>query len=223
MINEDFLLQFRKAHADKDDFLDIVRNAKLAEWKPFDKVNDLKEKFKDAQSKVDVDPFNLEKRKNAVSLMNEYSQVAEDELKILHQKAKMRWLEEGDKNTSYFHNIIKTRKHKSRIESICCEDGKRVEGNLVNEQFVNHFRKFLGSSFPVTSLRSKGDIVILKLSDAEANDMIKDVSDKEIKEALFDIDSSKAAVKEFFKNGKVLGEINATLIALVSKMDTPNK
>ncbi|GJY52457.1 RNA-directed DNA polymerase, eukaryota, reverse transcriptase zinc-binding domain protein [Tanacetum coccineum] len=213
----------------------------------FDKVNDLKEKFKDAQSKVDVDPFNLEKRKNAVSQMNEYSQVAEDELKILHQKAKMRWLEEGDKNTSYFHNIIKTRKHKSRIESICCEDGKRVEGNLVNEQFVNHFRKFLGSSFPVTSLRSKGDIVILKLSDAEANDMIKDVSDKEIKEALFDIDSSKAAgpdgyslcifkkawniigtdvclaVKEFFKNGKILGEINATLIALVSKMDTPNK
>ncbi|GJW20329.1 Myb-related protein 2-like protein [Tanacetum coccineum] len=130
---------------------------------------------------------------------------------------------------------------------ICCEDGKRVEGNLVNEQFVNHFHKFLRSSFPVTSLRSKGDIVILRLSDVEANDMIKDDSYKEIKEALFDIDSSKAAgpdgyslcffkkawniigtdvclaVKEFFKNGKIIGEINATLIALVSKMDTPNK
>ncbi|GKE79138.1 RNA-directed DNA polymerase, eukaryota, reverse transcriptase zinc-binding domain protein, partial [Tanacetum coccineum] len=31
------------------------------------------------------------------------------------------------------------------------------------------------------------------------------------------------AVREFFQNGKILGEINATLIALVPKIDTPNK
>ncbi|GJU75149.1 RNA-directed DNA polymerase, eukaryota, reverse transcriptase zinc-binding domain protein [Tanacetum coccineum] len=189
--------RFANYVADKDDFLDIVRDGwnhnvrgchmyrvvqklKLLK-KPLNKLNwqngnlfykdnDLKEKFKDAQSKVDADPFNLEKRKNAVSLMNEYSQVAKDELKLLHQKAKIRWLEEGDKI------LLRVKKHKSIIESICCEDGKRVEGNLVNEQFVNHFHKFLGSSFPVTSLRSKGDIVILKLSDVEANDMIKDDS-----------------------------------------------
>ncbi|GJV35561.1 RNA-directed DNA polymerase, eukaryota, reverse transcriptase zinc-binding domain protein [Tanacetum coccineum] len=92
-----------------------------------------------------------------------------------------------------------------------------------------------------------GDIVNLKLTEAEAADMIKDVSDKEIKEALFDIDSSKAAgsygytscffkkacdiigtdicldVREFFVSGRILGEINATLIALVPKIDTPNK
>nr|GEW12240.1 hypothetical protein [Tanacetum cinerariifolium] len=174
--------RFANYVADKKDFLDVVRE-----------VNVLKEKLKDAQSKVDADPFNLEKRKNAVSIMNEYSQVAEDELKLLHQKAKVRWLEEGDKNTSYFHNIIKTRKHKSKIETICCEDGKRVEGNQVNAQFVNHFHTFLGTSYPISPLNSIGDIAVLKLFKAEANDMIKDVSDKDIKDALFDINSTKAA------------------------------
>ncbi|GJY95063.1 RNA-directed DNA polymerase, eukaryota, reverse transcriptase zinc-binding domain protein [Tanacetum coccineum] len=73
------------------------------------------------------------------------------------------------------------------------------------------------------------------------------VTNEEIKAALFDIDSSKAAcpdgynscffkkawscigeevslvVKDFFLNGKMLGEINATLIASVPKLDTPNK
>ncbi|GJR34251.1 RNA-directed DNA polymerase, eukaryota, reverse transcriptase zinc-binding domain protein [Tanacetum coccineum] len=135
--------RFANYVADKKDFLDVVREG----WNHDVRVNVLKEKLKDSQSKVDADPFNLEKRKNAGSIMNKYSQAAaEDELKLLHQKAKVRWLEEGDKNTSNFYNIIKTRKHKSRIESICCEDGKRVEGNLVNSQFVNHFQTFLGTS-----------------------------------------------------------------------------
>ncbi|GKA44130.1 hypothetical protein Tco_0736854, partial [Tanacetum coccineum] len=85
----------------------------------------------------------------------------------------------------------------------------------------------------------------LSLDEAEA--MIVEVSDKEITEALFDIDINKASVpysytsfsfmkawrivgkevclafKEFFANGKLLGEVNATLIALVPKMEVPNK
>nr|GEW08179.1 RNA-directed DNA polymerase, eukaryota, reverse transcriptase zinc-binding domain protein [Tanacetum cinerariifolium] len=77
--------------------------------------------------------------------------------------------------------------------------------------------------------------------------MVSEVCDKEIKDALFDIDGDKAsgpdgfsseffkkawdligkdfcsAVKEFFRSGKLLGEINATLIALIPKVSTPHK
>nr|GEU62973.1 hypothetical protein [Tanacetum cinerariifolium] len=212
----------------------------------FVKANSLKEKLKELQSKMDDDPSNLTKRQNAVELVNEYTTVAEDELKLLHQKAIIQWLKEGDKNSAYFHNILKARKNKSRIESICCEDGSRVEGNLVNGQFVENFQKFSGTTLPVSSMNSMGDIVKQKHSEAKALDMIKEVSDKEIKEALFDIDSSKAAgpngytscffkkawgiigndiclaIREFFITRRILREINATLIALVPKIDTPN-
>nr|GEX23297.1 RNA-directed DNA polymerase, eukaryota, reverse transcriptase zinc-binding domain protein [Tanacetum cinerariifolium] len=84
------------------------------------------------------------------------------------------------------------------IETICCEDDSRVEGDLVNARFVRHFQNFLGTTFPVSPMSSMGDIVKLKLSEAKAIDMIKDVR-------------------------RILGEINATLIALVPKIDTPNK
>nr|GEV34469.1 hypothetical protein [Tanacetum cinerariifolium] len=77
--------------------------------------------------------------------------------------------------------------------------------------------------------------------------MIVDVTDQEIKVTLFDIDNNKAPgpdcfsscffkkawefighdvcddIKEFFYNGKLLGEANATMIALVPKCSVPLK
>ncbi|GJT94007.1 RNA-directed DNA polymerase, eukaryota, reverse transcriptase zinc-binding domain protein [Tanacetum coccineum] len=81
----------------------------------------------------------------------------------------------------------------------------------------------------------------------DSNEMIKKVSKKEVKEALFDIKDEKApgpdrftskffketwgtvredvclAIQQFFETGKLLGEVNATLISLVPKIKTPNK
>ncbi|GKE78342.1 RNA-directed DNA polymerase, eukaryota, reverse transcriptase zinc-binding domain protein [Tanacetum coccineum] len=86
-----------------------------------------------------------------------------------------------------------------------------------------------------------------KLSSADASKMITDVTDSEIKRALFEIKDSKApsldgftvaffkqawsiigvdtcaAVKEFFDSGKMLGELNATLVSLIPKFHTPEK
>ncbi|GJV82645.1 RNA-directed DNA polymerase, eukaryota, reverse transcriptase zinc-binding domain protein [Tanacetum coccineum] len=183
----------------------------------------------------------------AIKVYNEYTSVAEDELKLLHQKVRIQWLKEGDKNTSYFHRILKSRKHQGRVEFICGEDGSRYEGREVAGQFVKHFHSFLGTKHSVINMSFLGDIVSLKLTEEEVADMIIEVNDKEIKEAIFDIDSNKAAgrdgysscffkksweivgkdvckaIKEFFITGKLLGKINATLIALVPKVDTPEK
>nr|GEW55108.1 RNA-directed DNA polymerase, eukaryota, reverse transcriptase zinc-binding domain protein [Tanacetum cinerariifolium] len=86
-----------------------------------------------------------------------------------------------------------------------------------------------------------------KLSKEDAEAMIVEVTDKVIKDAIFDIDSAKASgsdgytswffkkawdiigkevcatVKIFFTNGRLLGEFNSTLIALVLKIKTHNK
>ncbi|GKE94533.1 hypothetical protein Tco_1579388 [Tanacetum coccineum] len=155
IINKKKSFRFANYVADKDNFIDIVKEGwkhdirgcqmyKVVQklnllkkplnqlnWQNgnlFERVNALKEKLKDAQSKVDADPFNSDNRKNVVNLVNEYTIVAEDELKLLHQKA---W------------DIIGT--------DICL------------------------------------------------------------------------AMREFFVSGRILGEINATLIALVPKIDIPNK
>ncbi|GJV80225.1 protein kinase-like domain, concanavalin A-like lectin/glucanase domain protein [Tanacetum coccineum] len=157
--------RFANYVAEKKEFLE-VKHENL-----FEKDESLKNSMKDAQFDADNDPFNVNKRKEATRLLNDYTKVAEDELKFLHQKAKISWLREGDKNTTHFHNILETRKHKNRVEYICDEAGTRY-------------------------------------MEDEAKAMIVEVSDKEIKEALFDINTSKAS---------------ATLITLVPKIDAPNK
>ncbi|GJT74636.1 RNA-directed DNA polymerase, eukaryota, reverse transcriptase zinc-binding domain protein [Tanacetum coccineum] len=182
-INKKRSFRFANYIADKNDFLETVKGVwdkdikgcymykvvqKLKQLKrPLNRLNwrngniivkaeMLKAKLKTAQSILDGDPHNMEKRMDAIHLLNEYTSVANDELKLLHQKARIQWLKEGDKNTAYFHRILKTRKHNGRLSSL-------------------------------------GDIVSLRLSEEDAAEMIREVNDKEIKEAVFDIDSNKAA------------------------------
>nr|GEW60201.1 RNA-directed DNA polymerase, eukaryota, reverse transcriptase zinc-binding domain protein [Tanacetum cinerariifolium] len=116
------------------------------------------------------------------------------------------------------------------------------------DQFVKHFEGFLGIS-PEVAKFSEEDCLLFekKASSEDAEIMIKDISNDEIKKALFDIEDNKAprpdeftsrffkksweiikddfcaAIKEFFESGKLLRDINATLIALVPKSTTPQK
>ncbi|GJS26786.1 RNA-directed DNA polymerase, eukaryota, reverse transcriptase zinc-binding domain protein [Tanacetum coccineum] len=186
----------------------------------FEKANNLKESLQVAQEEVNKDPFNVDKKRKAISILEEYTEVSNDELKLLHQKAKIDWLREGDKNTAYFHNILKARKHKNKVESICDDSKTRFWGNEVAIQIVKHFQNFLGASDQVVPMNQLGIKAHMKLNTEDAEAIIMEVTDKEIREAMFDIDSSKASGPD---GGKLLKEVNATLVALVPKVETPNK
>ncbi|GJU27496.1 RNA-directed DNA polymerase, eukaryota, reverse transcriptase zinc-binding domain protein [Tanacetum coccineum] len=155
----------------------------------FDKVKVLKENPKNIQGNIGKNPHDESFKKEVVDILNEYTKAVKDEFVLLKQKAKVKWIKDGDKNTAYFHGILKARRTKIQWKVSVMKG--------------------------VIDLRV---IMLNTLSNNEAVEMVKDISDDEIKEALFDID-----VKEFFRSGKLLGEINATLIALIPKMSTPKK
>ncbi|GJS31679.1 RNA-directed DNA polymerase, eukaryota, reverse transcriptase zinc-binding domain protein [Tanacetum coccineum] len=108
--------KFSNFVADKEEFIDVVKN----EWK------------------YDAEGFNMFKL--------EYNVAVKDEEKLLAQKAKVKWLSEGEKNTKYFHNIIKSRMHSNRIIGVCDSQGNWFEGDNVAIQFVKHFEDFLGNN-----------------------------------------------------------------------------
>nr|GEY43989.1 hypothetical protein [Tanacetum cinerariifolium] len=115
------------------------------------------------------------------------------------------------------------------------------------EAMDDEYKNFLGVERLVQPVDEDDLMFIKKLDVVEASNMIKDITDKEIKEAMFDIDNDKApgpngytscffkkawnvvgmgiclAMKEFFQTGKLLKEMNATIILLIPKLDTPNK
>ena len=169
------------------------------------------------------------------------------EEQFLYQKAKIQWISLGDRSNAFFHQTLKSRNHKRRISAVQDEMGNKVEGEEVSKQFVKHFEQFLGKQTSVVELPDLDNLFINKLTDSEAEYMVTDVSDAEIKKAMFSIDNNKApgpdgfsslfykkawdvigndvclAVKEFFETGKILNEINSTLIAQVPKTQTTAK
>ncbi|GJW69800.1 RNA-directed DNA polymerase, eukaryota, reverse transcriptase zinc-binding domain protein [Tanacetum coccineum] len=150
-----------------------------------------------------------------------------------------------DRNSKYFHTVLKGRAHKSRIDVVSNETEDRFEGSQIADQFVKHFKNLLGRKVDVQSM----DLESLNCQTVgdDVEYMIISVTGLEIKDALFDICDNKApgpdgystkfyksawtvigkevyeVVKEFFRNREMLGEVNATRITLVPKSKTPMK
>ncbi|GKE07161.1 RNA-directed DNA polymerase, eukaryota, reverse transcriptase zinc-binding domain protein, partial [Tanacetum coccineum] len=187
-------------------------------WKHGDltiRVKNLKVKLKDAQSLVEKDPY---VKVRAVEALFEYNEAVKDEESLLAQKARVAWLDARDKNSAFFHKVIKGRRSRNRVDTICDENGNSYDRDDVPMQFVKHFQQFLGFS-SVSELEISDDLFITVLTNEEAVYMVREVSNKEIKEAMFDIGDNKAPGLMDFPQW----ELNATLITLVPKIHDPPK
>ncbi|GKA75895.1 RNA-directed DNA polymerase, eukaryota, reverse transcriptase zinc-binding domain protein [Tanacetum coccineum] len=163
-----------------------------------EKVKVLKDDLKKIQTKIDVDPYDKNLRDKGKVVLEKYIAAVKDEEKLLFQKCKIKWLSYGDKNNSFFHKMLKGRSQRNIIQVIYDVDGQRYE-----------------------------DFFTTKLSPYEASQMVKPITDNEIKKAMFSIADNKAPggpdgfSAKFFSSGKLLGELNATIISLIPKITTP--
>nr|GFA91073.1 hypothetical protein [Tanacetum cinerariifolium] len=229
---------------DKDDFIPIVRNGwnskidgcsmfslvsklKLLK-KPLRKLNfeqgnlfenviRLRVDLAAVQSSMSADPYNKAFREEELRVLRAYKAALRDEELFFRQKAKVEWLKVGDRNSKYFHNVVKGRCNKNRISYIENVDGVPFHGDNVGIQFVNHFKNVLGQSSNVIPFYDPDRLFVKKLPIFEAlNLFFKDswsvVGDDVCK-----------AVRDFFYNGKLLKEINSTVISLVPKVAAPSK
>ncbi|KAK4383980.1 hypothetical protein Sango_3102300 [Sesamum angolense] len=146
-----------------------------------------------------------------------YSVAVKLEISMLQQRAKMRWLKHGDQSSKVFF------------------------------QKINSTRNLLGGSTTHRLLDLEFLRPALKhtISTAEASLLVAPVTQSEVKEAFFDIDVESApgpdgftsafyraawpiigqsmfdSVGEFFRTGKLLKQINTTLLALIPKVNMP--
>ncbi|GJU98999.1 sodium/hydrogen exchanger 6 [Tanacetum coccineum] len=120
------------------------------------------------------------------------------------------------------------------------------KGNDVAVAFVSHYEQFLGVEGNTVPLVNQ-DLFHQVLDYRKAEFMVREVSDVEIKSALFSMGDDKApgldgftaaffkkawdtvgrevtcAIKEFFANGKLLKELNHTIVSLIPKVSTPGR
>ncbi|GJR93536.1 hypothetical protein Tco_0265710 [Tanacetum coccineum] len=187
-------------------------------------VNRLRENLDRLQADLDSDPSNVTIREEEAAAVVAFNEALLLEEKLLKQKAKINWLREGDANTAYFHKMVRSRVSRSRIDVVMDVNGAVFQNDDVANAFINHYEVFLGQAglgydswcysqevksamFSMGNDKSPGP-------NGYTAAFFKDTWD------IIGSDVTKA-VCEFFTNGRLLKELNHTIIALIPKVNAP--
>ncbi|KAJ9566292.1 hypothetical protein OSB04_002258 [Centaurea solstitialis] len=206
------------------------------------RVNQIRLELNSVQLACDMDPLNKLLLEDLAHLLVAFEKAKLDEDAFFRQRAKVRWIREGDCNTRFFHNVVKERKGRSFIREVQLADGSMMFDDDVGQAFVMHFRGFLG--FVDQQVSPEMDLALFTntVTFADSLYMIRPITDDEIKAALFSIGNDKApgsdgfsskfykaawnvigkdfliAIHNFFYNARLAKEINHTLLCLIPKV-----
>lgn len=148
-------------------------------------------------------PNCIEAQRRLSELKEEIIQLMNAEEQLAKQQAKVKWLEQGDSNTAYFHVQVKQRRSQNFIAVIQNVDGQWIDDpQSVHEEFLHYYQNFLGASsnelVPLDpQIFSEG----LVLFNEQKEVLIQPIQRQEIKDAVFSIDKSKAPGPDDFSSG----------------------
>jgi hypothetical protein len=155
------------------------------------------------------------------------------------------WLKVEDANTKYFHSMMASRRRQNTISSIQVE-GVTLEGvPSIRQAVFTHF----ASHFKVRPVERPGveNLLFRMLSAVDRGSLTKPFSEAEVKAAIWDCDSFKSPgpdginfgfykdfwaelkgdvmrfISEFHRNGRLSKGLNSTFIALIPKVDNPQR
>lgn len=157
------------------------------------------------------------------------------------QKYRIQWLDLGDSNTRFFHKTVSHRQAINRITSLIDADGEIVHNqDKIGQMAVSYFQDLLNEEYSVCI--PPLDMFERKVSDQQNEELVQNITDDEIKQALFSIPDDKSpvpdgfpscffkktwhitglcfirAMRSFITSGKLLGSFNATKITVVPKV-----
>ncbi|KAL0292185.1 UNVERIFIED_CONTAM: hypothetical protein Sradi_6999000 [Sesamum radiatum] len=126
------------------------------------------------------------------------------EQSMLQQRSKMAWMKDGDQCSRLFFRKVAKRRSSKRVFQIMTPDGQTLthQSDVTNE-FIRYYQELLGG-------RPRDRFIDLRhlrpwarhiLTETEAEALVLPVSPDEVKQALFDIDESKAPGPDGYSAG----------------------
>ncbi|GJW71742.1 RNA-directed DNA polymerase, eukaryota [Tanacetum coccineum] len=223
---------------------------KIREWNKTNMlcVKNVKAKYKvdleDVEAIIDNGNGNEEVVNKRAEIVNNLQSI--DKLHSLEtaQKVKVKWSVEGDENSSFFHGMLNKKRNLLNIRGIMI-DGIWIDNpNRVKREFFNHFSKRFCKPDPRRAL------IQMKyqkcLSSEQRTELESEVTNDEIKRAVWDCGTDKApgpdgftfgfyrrfwyiiesdvydAVKHFFTYEDIPKGCNSSFIALIPKIPGAN-
>lgn len=167
---------------------------------------------------------------------------------FLRQKSRIKWLNEGDSNSIFFHKYVQVKHFRDQIKVLYTLDGRQLTSQEeISDEAVSFFKNLLGSTMP-SFPQSNVDELNRHLSDQAVQDvgtLLDPVLATNITNVIKHSPSNKApgpdgyiseffkaswditrpvvvqAIQKFFTIGKLLTSINSTWITFVPKCANP--
>ena len=166
------------------------------------------------------------------------------------QKSHVDWLQEGDRNTAFFHNSIKAQRQGNSILSLVSSDGVRISScREISREAVNYFSNlFTRDALPAEAEEKAILDCIPLLVSAEMNEaLLSPIQLLELEKVVFNMKKGKApgpdgfpieffqefweiikfdlleVVQESHRNKQMLKSLNSTFLALIPKKEEANR
>jgi len=209
------------------------------------KIEGLKNRLSKLDDQVDDGGLSVEELEEMRNITHDIHSLSRVSATITWQQSRSRWLKDGDANSKYFHSMLSSRRRRNSIVSLMV-NGNLVEGVLpIRNAVFSHFQEHFAAQ---NILRPGAENLLFKqLSYAEGRSLILPFTEAEVKVAVWDCDSFKSPgpdgvnigfikdfwedikgdvmrfISEFHRNDKLSRGINSTFIALIPKVDNPQR
>ncbi|KAK4397731.1 hypothetical protein Sango_1248600 [Sesamum angolense] len=171
--------------------------------------------LQNAQTHLESNPRDVVVRDSLGDLRKKATFLAEAERHFYHQKAKIHFLKQGDRNTKFFHDMVKMNGARNSILVITKADGSIITSAPdIAQEFVDFYTSLLGQSH-----RQRSKTAVFQISDNKAPgpDSYTSCFFKKTWNIVGDLVCR--AVMDFFRSGRMLRQLNHTIIALVPKSE----
>nr|GEY43021.1 RNA-directed DNA polymerase, eukaryota [Tanacetum cinerariifolium] len=204
----------------------------------------LKEDLKMFDEAIDKGNSPVEMVHKRLETLNKIQQVNNTCMSEVAQKAKIKWVVEGDENTKFFHGMLNKKRNQRSIQGIMVNGTWIDDPVKVKYEFLDHFQNRFDKP---SENRARIDICFPNvLSNDQIDDLERMVMKEEVKKAVWDCGSDKSrgpdgfsfsffhhfwstiekdifeAVDCFFTNGDMPNGRNSNFIALIPKIIDAN-
>ena len=165
------------------------------------------------------------------------------------QKSRVDWLQEGDRNTAFFHNTVKARRSGNSITSLVSTSGDQLfSKEAISLEAKRYFSQLFSKEEPCSLVETRAILECIPqlVSDSMNRDLLRPIMLEELEKVVFGMKKGKApgpdgfpieffqefweiikfdlleVVQESYQNKQMLKSLNATFLALIPKVDGAN-
>jgi hypothetical protein len=160
-----------------------------------DEVQQHKQKLEEIHMEMEEKEVTQEHLDQEQNHFQKYLKALHNEEREWRMKSRALWLKAGDKNTTFFHKQAKARQHRNSIDEI-----KKASGEIINSfeeiktEATSHFKTLYtqdGEDNKAQRINFMEHIPRI-ITDQDNQDLIKKITEEEVREVVFHFDPDKA-------------------------------